>query len=41
MMDREEIFKKIVRLLKNQAVNKIAIFGSYVRGEEKPESDIA
>ena len=40
MMDREEIFKKIVRLLKNQSVNKIAIFGSYVKREEKSGSDI-
>ena len=40
MMNREEIFKKIARLLKNQGARKIAVFGSYVRGEEKPGSDI-
>ncbi|MBT9164345.1 MAG: hypothetical protein DDT22_00300 [candidate division WS2 bacterium] len=39
-MKREEIFEKIIRMLKNRGVKKIAIFGSYVRGEEKPESDI-
>jgi predicted nucleotidyltransferase len=40
MMNREEIFKKIAWLLKNQGARKIAVFGSYVRGEEKPGSDI-
>lgn len=40
MMDREEIFEKIARILKNQGARKIAVFGSYVRGEEKPGSDI-
>jgi len=40
MMNREEIFEKIARLLKNQGARKIAVFGSYVRGEEKPGSDI-
>ncbi len=39
-MNREEIFKKIVQVLKNQRAKKIAIFGSYIRGEEKPGSDI-
>lgn len=39
-MSKEEIFEKIARLLKNQGVKKVAVFGSYVRGEEKPESDI-
>ncbi|MEA3486007.1 MAG: nucleotidyltransferase family protein, partial [Candidatus Aerophobetes bacterium] len=39
-MNREEVFEKIVQVLKNQGARKIAVFGSYVRGEEKPESDI-
>jgi len=39
-MSRKEIFKKITRLLKNQGAKKIAVFGSYVRGEEKLGSDI-
>ncbi len=39
-MNREEIFEKIARLLKDRGVRKVAVFGSYVRGEEKPESDI-
>lgn len=39
-MNRKEIFKKIARLLKSQGAKKIAVFGSYVRGEEKPGSDI-
>jgi hypothetical protein len=40
MMNRKEIFEKIAQILKNRGAKKIAIFGSYVRGEEKPESDI-
>ncbi|MEA3432270.1 MAG: nucleotidyltransferase family protein [candidate division WOR-3 bacterium] len=40
MMDREEIFEKIARILKNQGARKIAVFGSCVRGEEEPGSDI-
>lgn len=39
-MDKEKIFEKIVQILKNEGVGKIAVFGSYIRGEEKPESDI-
>ena len=39
-MSKEEIFEKIARLLKNRGVRPVAVFGSYVRGEEKPESDI-
>ena len=27
-------------MLKNQEVRKMPVFGSYVRGEKKPESDI-
>lgn len=40
MMNKEEIFAKIAQSLRNQGARKIAVFGSYVRGEEKPESDI-
>ena len=40
MMNRKEIFQEIARILKNRGARKIAIFGSYVRGEEKPKSDI-
>ncbi len=39
-MNREEIFRKIAQELKNQGARKIAIFGSYVRKEEKSGSDI-
>ncbi len=39
-MSREELFEKIANLLKGHGVRKVAVFGSYVRGEEKPESDI-
>ena len=40
MINREELFKKIVRFLKKQGARKIAVFGSYVRREETPGSDI-
>ena len=40
MMSKEELYEKIVQILKSKGARKIAIFGSYVRGEEKPESDI-
>ncbi len=39
-MNREKLFKKIVSILARYRVKKIAIFGSYARGEAKPESDI-
>ena len=39
-MDREEIFEKLVQMLKNQGARKIAVFGSYARSTEKPGSDI-
>ncbi len=38
-MNKEALFKKIVSLIKKHA-KKIAVFGSYARGEEKPKSDI-
>jgi predicted nucleotidyltransferase len=40
MIKREEIFEKIAQVLKGQGAKKIAVFGSYVRREEKPGSDI-
>jgi len=36
----KEIFEKIGRILKDQGARKVAVFGSYVRDEQKPESDI-
>lgn len=38
-MRKEDLFSKIVSLLERYGVSKVAVFGSYVRGEEKPESD--
>lgn len=38
-MSKEKIFEKIVQKLKSGA-KRIAIFGSYVKGEEGPGSDI-
>jgi len=39
-MSKLEIYKKIHKFLTNQGALKVAIFGSYVRGEETPQSDI-
>jgi len=35
-----ELFEKISFFLKKEGATKVAIFGSYARGEERPESDI-
>jgi len=39
-MNKQEIFEKIIKFLKNEGAKRISVFGSYVRGEEKGESDI-
>jgi len=39
-MNKQEIFEKVIKFLKNEGVKRISVFGSYVRGEEKRESDI-
>jgi len=39
-MDIEEIKKKIIPVLQRYQVQKASIFGSIVRGEDTPESDI-
>lgn len=39
-MNKENLFKKIISLIKKHGAKKIAVFGSYARGEEKPKSDI-
>jgi predicted nucleotidyltransferase len=38
--EREELFLKISSFLKKHGATKVSVFGSYARGEEKPESDI-
>ncbi|AKB74051.1 nucleotidyltransferase [Methanosarcina lacustris Z-7289] len=38
--EREDLFRKIYSFLKKHGAIKVSVFGSYVRGEEKPESDI-
>lgn len=40
MNTRKEIYSKIEDFLKKKGANKISIFGSYSRGEEKDNSDI-
>lgn len=36
----QRIIQKISSFLEKEGATKIAVFGSYARGEEKPESDI-
>lgn len=40
MEEREELFRKISSFLKKHGATKVSVFGSYARGEERPESDI-
>jgi len=39
-MNKDRILEQIVQALKEQGATKVAIFGSYARGEERPESDV-
>jgi predicted nucleotidyltransferase len=34
------LFKKVSSFLKKEGATKVAVFGFYARGEEKPGSDI-
>jgi predicted nucleotidyltransferase len=38
--NKQEIYNKIVEFLKSKGATKVAVFGSYVRDEEKIDSDI-
>jgi len=39
-MNKEIFFEKLTTLLRERGAVKVAVFGSYVRDEEKPGSDI-
>ena len=39
-MNRDEVFSRIVSILEENGAKKVAVFGSYARGESKPGSDI-
>lgn len=39
-MNKKDIFEKITQQLKDEGARRIAIFGSYARGEEGLKSDI-
>jgi predicted nucleotidyltransferase len=39
-MDKTGIFERLARTLREQGATKVAVFGSYARGEERPDSDI-
>jgi uncharacterized protein len=36
----KELFEKISSFLEKEGATRVAVFGSYARGEEKPESGI-
>jgi len=38
--DKPKIYNDIILFLKEKNASKIAVFGSYVRNDENPESDI-
>lgn len=39
-MDKQKLYNEIVEFLKSKGATKVAVFGSYVRDEETPKSDI-
>ncbi len=38
--DKQKLYSDIVEFLKSKGATKVAVFGSYVRDEETPKSDI-
>lgn len=39
-MDKQKLYSEIVEFLRSKGATRVAVFGSYVRNEETPESDI-
>jgi len=39
-MNKQDIYEKIIKYLDKKGAIRIFVFGSYVRGEENPDSDI-
>lgn len=39
-MNKQKLYNEIVEFLKSKGATKVAVFGSYVRDEESPKSDI-
>jgi len=39
-MSREEIEAAVISMLGKYGVRKIGLFGSYARGEQRPDSDL-
>lgn len=39
-MDKQKLYNEIGDFLKSKGATKVTVFGSYVRNEETPESDI-
>ena len=40
MMNKDDIYRKLADLLKDRGASKVAVFGSYVKDMENPDSDI-
>ena len=40
IIEKNEMFNKVTSILLEYDAKRIAVFGSYARGESKPESDI-
>ncbi len=39
-MNKQELFRKIVSIIKKYGATKVAVFGSHARGEASPKSDV-
>jgi predicted nucleotidyltransferase len=39
-MDKQKLYSEIAEFLKSKGATKVAVFGSFVRDEETPDSDI-
>ena len=39
-MNKDDIYRKLADLLKDRGASKVAVFGSYVKDMENPDSDI-
>ncbi len=38
--NNEDLYNKVISILSNHGIKKIAVFGLYARGEATPESDL-
>ena len=40
MMNKDVLYRKLADLLKDRGASKVAVFGSYVKNMENPDSDL-